>query len=226
MASIAELEYDLREAIKQYQDDSELSSSYIMYLWSLKRAKYLRNDLNNLQKTVDNSILQTVCLALERVSIQQCNVNYNCDTIVRTVKPIPKPLELHLRSAITTVKSVNKIDVPFNFVSKDRAVYQQHAPFGKAIYCFLDDDRHLYFISNSEVINLIECITVTGIFEDPLDLQTYSNCCGCDDPQPCFDINQEYPLQAHHIDNIRTELVQLLVARQQIEEDKTNNSND
>lgn len=227
MASIRELEYDVRELLHQYGDDTTISSRYIMYLWGTKRSKYLRNDLNNLQKTIDTSILQTLCLELEEVSINQCGLDYDCETIMRTKKPIPKPLELHLKSAITSVKSTNRIDVPFNFVEKSRAIYSKFSPFGKAIYSFLDDDMHIYLISESEVVKMIECITVTGIFEDPLDLKNYTNCCKCETPTTCFNEDTtEYPLQAHHIDSIREEIIQTLIRTLQIPEDKANNSND
>ena len=103
MATIRKIVYDVREALKQYKDDSEIDDRYIIYLYNNKRAKYLRQDLNNFQRTVDNSIVQKLCLELEEVSINECNVDYDCGTIMRTKRPIPKPLELHLKSAITNI---------------------------------------------------------------------------------------------------------------------------
>lgn len=227
MATIAQLTYDIREAIKQIQDDSELDDRYIMYLWGLKRSKYLRNDLNNMQKTVDTSILQTLCLELEEVDINQCNVDYDCGTIMRTKRPIPKPLELHLKSALTSVRPTNRISIPFNFVSKEKAIYSQFSTYSNAIYSFLDNDMYLYVISQSVSVKLIECISVTGIFEDPLELSKYTNCCGCLTAPACYDdLTTQYPLQPHHIDNIREEIIRSLLRGIQIPEDKNNNSDD
>jgi hypothetical protein len=222
-----QLIYDVREAIRQIQDDSEISDRYIIYLWNLKRAKYLRNDLNNLQKTADNSVLQTMCMELERASANECNIEEDCGSIMRTKKPIPKPLELHLKSAITTIKPTTRISVPFNYVNKDRAVYSKYSTFGNAVYSFLDADMHIYLVSQSDVVKLIECITVTGIFEDPLSLKEFKTCCGCEIPKPCFDEStSEYPLQAHHVDSIRAEIVQALVGTLQLPEDKANDTDD
>lgn len=227
MASIRELEYDVREGVRQYTDDSDISSRYIMYLWGIKRSKYLRNDLNNLQKTVDTSILQTLCLELEEVNVNQCGLDYDCETIMRTKKPVPKPLELHLKSAITSVKSTNRIDVPFNFVEKTRAVFSKYSPFNRAVYAFLDDDMHIYLVSESEIVRMVECITVTAIFEEPLDLKDYTNCCKCINAPTCFNEDTtEYPLQSHHIDNIREEIIKTLVRTLQIPNDNNNNAND
>ena len=219
--------YDVRTAIRDTVDDTKFSDRYLIYLYNLKRSKYLRNDANNLQKLIDNSILQKFCMDMEEVSVNECGLDYDCGTIMRSTTTIPLPLELHLKSAITEVKPSVKITKPFNFVNKERAVWSQYSPFAESIYAFLDTDKYIYLISKSETVKLIDCITVTGIFEDPLELQNYKNCCGCDDAKPCFDENEtEYPLQSHHIDAIRGEIIQTLIGSLNIPEDKSNDSND
>ena len=225
--TISKIIYDIRTAIRDTVDDTRFSNKYILHLYNLKRSKYLRNDANNLQKLIDNSILQKFCMEMEEVSVNECGLDYDCDTIIRSKTTIPTPLELHLKSAITEVKPSVKITKPFNFVNKERAVWSQYSPFAESIYAFLDVDKKIYLISKSETVKLIDCITVTGIFEDPLELQNYKNCCGCEDAKPCFDENEtEYPLQAHHIDSIRNEIIQTLIGSLNIPEDKINNSND
>ena len=52
MAKFNEIIYDVREAVKQYSDDSELDDRYIKYLYNNKRSKYLRQDLNNYSKVM------------------------------------------------------------------------------------------------------------------------------------------------------------------------------
>ena len=226
MAKINELTSDIREAIKAYSDDNDLDDRYIIYLYNIKRAKYLRQDLNNYQKTVDNSITQTLCLTMKEVSINECTVDYSCGSLLRSTQPIPIPLELHSKVAITKVKPITKLSIPFNFITKDKAAYIENAPFNKAIYAFLDVDNHIYAYSKSDDYKLLECITVTGIFEDPLSLQNYTNCCNCgDQPIPCFDIDEsKYPLQPHYIDVIRDEIIRDILRTKQIPEDKINDA--
>ena len=224
--TVAKMIYDVRTAIKDVVDDTKFSDRYILYLYNLKRSKYLRNDANNLQKLIDNSVLQKFCIELEEISINDCNFEAECDTIMRTKYKIPIPLELHLKSAITEVKPSTKITKPFNFVNKERAIWSKYSTFGNSIYAFLDTDMYIYLISQSEAVKLIDCITVTGIFEDPLELKNYKNCCNCDNSEVCFDENEtEYPLQSHHLDNIRNEIIQTLIGTLQLPEDKINNSN-
>jgi hypothetical protein len=219
--------YDVREALKQYTDDSELSDEYITYLYGIKRAKYLRQDLNNYQRTTDISVTQTLCLGLERVSVNECDLDFECETILRTTRPIPQPLELHIKSAITSVKPTNRISIPFNFTTKQKAIYSEHSPFNKAIFSFLDNDNYIYLLSTDETMNLLECITVTGVFQDPLELLNYTNCCDCEDSIPCYNLmTSNYPLPPHYIDLIKNEIVNEQLQKLKIEEDTKNNSVD
>ena len=225
--TLNKLIFDVREYLKQYNNDSDLDDRYITYLYGIKRAKYLRQELNNFQRTTDITSTQTLCLELEEIPINQCNIDFDCETIVRTKDPIPKPLELHIKSALTSVRSTNRISVPFSFVTKERALYSMHSSFNNGIFAFLDNDLHIYFISKLDTLKLIECVTVTGIFEDPLELLNYTNCCGCNDASPCFDLDTvDYPLQPHYIDLIRGEIVQDLTSKFKIPEDNQNDSED
>lgn len=220
--------YDVREGVRQYTDDSEISDRYIIHLYNVKRAKYLRQDLNNLQKSNDISVLQKICLELEEVSINDCNIDFDCETIIRTKRPLPKLLESNIKPAIISIKPTNRLSIPFNFVTKERAVYSSNSPFKNSVFVFLDTDNHLYFTSGLDFYKLIECITVTGIFDDPFELQNYTNCCGCEpNENPCFNYEtSEYPLQSHHIDYIREEIIQMLIRGLKIPEDKINNTDD
>jgi len=218
--------FDVREALNQYIDDSEIDDRYIIYLYGIKRSRYLRQDENNFQKTTDISVLQTLCLGLETVNINQCDLNINCDEIVRTKLRIPKPLDLHINTAITSVRPTNRISKAFNFVTKEKAIYSEHSSFRDSIFAFLDTDRYIYLLSKNNALNLLECITITGIFEDPLELLDYSNCCECELDSPCLDYDTiDYPLQSHYIDLIKNEIVNELINKLKLPEDKENDSN-
>jgi hypothetical protein len=230
MAKLSELVYDIKEALKEYSDDTELDNRYIIYLYNFKRAKYLRQDLNNFNKSVDNSIIQRVCLELEEVSVNECSVGLDCETVLRTKKALPKPLELNTKTAIDKVKPTNRLSIPFNFIKKEKAYYSlEGSSFNKSIYAFLDVDNHIYITSKLDSHKLLECITVDAIFEDPLSLQEFKNCCGCedDDSNTCFDIdNTDYPLQPHYVDVIRNEIINELAKLKALREDTTNDSID
>tara|TARA_R110000822_G_scaffold73853_18_gene177662 strand:- start:11854 stop:12543 length:690 start_codon:yes stop_codon:yes gene_type:complete len=229
MAKVNELVYDVREAVKAFSDDTELDNRYILYQYNNKRAKYLRQDLNQYQKTVDISITQTLCLALEEVSLDECGMEYDCGTLLRTTQPLPKPLDLHTKPAITKVKPTNRLAISFNFITKEKAAYADSAPFAKAVYSFYDPDGYLYVYSNSDSYKLLDCLTVSGVFRDPTALAAYSTCCNCKVTADtvCFDEDtSEYPLPLHYIDIIRNEIITELLQKAGVQEDKINNSTD
>jgi len=228
MAKLNEMSYDIRESIKAFSDDTETDDRYLHYLINTKRAKYLRQDLNNFQKTTDLSIQQTFCLGLEEVSANECGVDLDCDKITRTKKPLPKAIELHTKSAITKVKPTNKVSRPFNFITREKAVHVQDAVFGKSIYAFLDVDNYIYFLSDSSDYKLIDCISISGVFENPQDLINYTNCCNCEEDliTSCYSEDTEYPLQPHYVDLIKSEIVNDLLKLKNVPEDKINDAND
>jgi len=226
---VNELIYDVREAVRSYTDDAELDDRYILYLYNIKRSKYLRQELNNYQKTIDQSVKQTFCLELEEVDLDECGLNYECGTLLRTKQVVPRPIDLHTKTAITKVKPTSRLAVSFNFITKDRAQYLDSAPFANAVYAFLDDDDYIYVYSNMDSFKLMDCLTVTGVFQDPTSLTAYQTCCQCKvtADTACFDLdNSEYPIQPHFIDPIREEIVKDIVRTKQIPEDQINDSID
>jgi len=228
MAKLNEIVYDVREAIKEFTDDSEIDDRYIAYLYNIKRAKYLRQDLNNYQKTTDNSIKQTFCIGVEEVNAAECGVEYNCETLLRTKMTIPTPIELSSKAAITSVKPSTKLAKPFNFISREKAHWIEGSSFSGSVYAFLDTDGYVYLYSTSDGYKLLECITITGIFENPLELKEFPDCCDCTAAEsPCYDEDEsEYPLQPHYIDLIRREIIAEFVQEKQIPEDKENDATD
>jgi hypothetical protein len=223
---IERIVYDVREQLRQFSDDGDIDDRYIIHLYNIKRARYLRQDLNNYQHTTDISVTQTLCMATEVVSANECGLEYDCETILRTVDKIPTPLDLHLKSAIIAIKPTTRLAVPFSFTTKQKAVYSKYSPFN-TVYAFLDNDMYIYIVGKQAELNLIECVTVTGIFEDPLALMDYSTCCGCDDAKPCYDMyTTNYPLQPHYIDFIKAEIIKELTISVNTPQDRENDSDD
>lgn len=220
--------YDIREGINAFSNDSEIDNRHLIHLLNVKRAKYLRQELNNFQRTTDISVVQTFCIELEKVSIDECSTIIDCEFILRTKVKIPKPLELHIKSAITSVKPTEKLSKNFNFTTKQKVIYSKYSPFAKSIHSFLDNDGYIYVVSDNILVNMIDCITISGVFEDPISLKDYKKCCNCNtENNECFnDLYSDYPLQPHYIDLIKQEIVNELIGKEKIKEDKENNSND
>ena len=227
--TLDKLIYDIREQVNQYSDDTELDDRYIIHLLNIKRSKYVSQSLNNYQRTFDYSVTQSLCIDLEEVSANECGVDIECDTILRTTKPIPQPLDLHSKVAISSVKPTNRISIGFNFITKKRASLIDGATFKRALYSFLDPDGYIYVISGADNnhFKLLDCLTITGVFFDPLALADFYDCCGCTASSPCFDASTtDYPIPPIMIDIIREEIVKIIVGKLSIPEDKVNDEND
>jgi len=225
MAKLNEIIYDVRERINEFADDTEIDNSYIVYQYGLKRSKYLRQELNNYNRRIDVSIQQTFCMGLEIVDQDDCT-DGDCLKLLRTKRPIPTALEMHTKPAILRVKPTSKIGIPFNFIPKEKIPYIEGAQFSRGMYAFLDEDGYIYVYSLSDAYKLLECITITGVFSNPLELQSYTDCCNCEPSEsPCYDPNEnEYPLQPHFIDIISREIVNDLLIKRQLPEDTENNT--
>lgn len=223
--TIDKIIYDVREALKEYSNDSELDDRYIIHLYDIKRAKYIRQELNNFRHAIDISVKQTLCVELEEISKDECGDDIPCDRVLRTVRPLPDFLQLHHKPAIMRVGNTDRFSRPFSIVPMDGITYAGDSPFPNSVYASLHTDGHLYLNSEANGFRFLNCITVTGVFEHPLDLQSFKNCCGCTDTDSCYDMSTtDYPIQPHLIDLIKNEIVNELVKLKQIPEDKLNDS--
>lgn len=224
MSTLAQITYDIREALKEYSDDSELDDRYIQYLINIKRAKFLKQRLDQLGRKFNNAILQTLCLETEEVSANECGLDLDCDTVIRTTKPLPNFLQLTDKDAVERIAPSNMLSKKFNYISREKAPFISNAYHRGPIKTFLHNNGYLYFISDKTIF--LECVSVTGVFEDPSELSNYKNCCNCSDAVNCFDIdNTEYPLQIELIDIVREDIIRELLRTKQVPEDKINNSN-
>lgn len=224
---VEQIIYDVREGIKEYSDDSEFSNEYILYLYNIKRAKYLKQKLDQLGRKFDNRTLQSLCLEIEEVDANKCGVDFGCDKILRTTMPVPKLIQLSDKDAIERISPADRLSIKFNTINRERASYYLNSNFNDKIKAYIDDDYYIYLISSKPIF--VECITVSGVFEDPLDLANYKNCCNCNDSSNvCFDeMTSDYPITLDLLDLIRQEIINELLGRKDPRlQDRTNNSDD
>lgn len=222
MATKLEIIYDIKEYLKDYSDDAELSNEYILYLYRKKRSKYLRRLFNDFTRKFDNIVLQSFCVGLEEVDNNSCGLETDCK-ILRSKVKIPEVIDLRSRLSITSIKPSNINSKAFKIINEEQVPYILEKTYNSGVYAFLKDN-YIYLISNDIASSLLECINITGLFENPEDLNNYTNCCGCENPVSCFDDNTEYPLQGFLLDDISNEIKKELVSRINIPEDTINNS--
>lgn len=222
---LSKIVYDIREGIRKNTDDSNISDEYIIHLINTHRNYLIRNELNNFQRVSPISVSQPLCIALEEVPASECGV-YTCETLLKSVLPVPSRLDLHIGNSIIDVRPVLKNERSFKLVTKQRAIY--HSGNIKNILAYMDNDNHLYLTGNSPLFKLLQCVIVTGVFEDPTELLNIESCCtDCDDTASnnCEDIlDMNYPIPANLIKFIRDEIVTKLSVINNLPNDTTNDA--
>lgn len=218
--------YSVREAVKAYQDDSELDDRFIIHLLDIKRAKYIRQSINNFQYTIDNSIIQKICVPVESASEYICEEDEFCNVVLRSKYKIPNTFSNAVKNSLLSVKGRKLFTKPFNLITVNKMPLIQHSKFPNNIYAVLETDGYLYLFSNSNDFMLLNCVVIEGIFESPLELLDLETCCENCSSSNCFDYDSDYPIPSHLIDNIITDVVQYLVNTDKLKEDKENNSTD
>lgn len=221
--------YAIREGLKEYTDDSRYTDDYIMYLVRLKRAALIRREYSNLQRTIDQEVLQTICMELEEVPDSDCpECLSDCSDckILRTLYKMPLTIELHNRSSITRVAFIQKTSSKINFVSRDKIIYAGEGPFEKrAVFAYLDNDGHIYLKSKVSSYRTKENISVTALLDDPDDAASFTGCNG--NVNSCYDVlTSRYPIKSWMTETIIKSIISELANLKSLPADTVNNAND
>ena len=207
MSTLNEITYNILSSVRPHiTDDEDLTMEKIEHDVNIKRALFIRNELNK-NRTIDPNIIQSLgCLELELSTPVDCciDLDINC-VVLRTKLPIPNSIELHNRNLITRVSPVVKTKNRFNFVAFERFVNSGNGQFNKNdIFATLHNDGKIYLKSNDINLNLITHITVEGVFEDPREVAKFTHCSG----EPCFTGDSKYPLNMWMEEYIKNALVE------------------
>lgn len=227
MSTYNQMIYDVRERLNQLNDDSEFSDRLILHRINQVRATFLLQHLNNFRIPTSLDIIQSLCLETELVSTEICGVAVDCEKILRTKQKLPQLLIKHTGPSIISVTTPNMFSEEITVIPFNKVSISQHKPF-KSTNVFLGQDNHLYmFSSKSESYKFIECLTVKGVFYNPLDLEDFKNCCGCENSESCFDRDStNYPMLAELESALLDVVVSSFQSKLELPKDNTNNSDD
>ncbi len=223
MLTLNKLIYDLWEIVRpNLSDDDNFDKRQLAFWIKNQRALWLRNELNK-NRTIDDNVIQDLgCLELELADKADCCELSDGCKILRTKETIPNTIELHNKTGITRVAPIDKISIPFSFVSYERAIYSGNGKYNKnAIFTFLLNDRIYVMSKNDSLSKYITHINVRGVFEDPEEAARFTHC----DGTPCYTDNDKYPLNRWMVDYMKAEILNLnFNAALQAVEDTSNNA--
>lgn len=227
MSTINQMIYDVRERLNQLSDDSEFSDKLILHRINQVRSTFLLQHLNNFRIPTSLDIIQTLCMETELVSNTICGIE-GCEQILRTKEKLPQTLIKHTGPSIISVSTPKIFSEPISIISQDKAGFTKYKKI-KGIFAFLGSDNHIYIYSDiSESYKFIECIMISAVFYNPLELVKFKNCCECSDEETtCYDYDTTtYPIIADLEEAVVTRVIETFKPKLEIPEDKINNSDD
>ena len=207
MVTLNELIYDLRGLIEpNSSDDSNADDRQYTFWINNQRALWLRNELNK-NRTVDDNVIQDLgCIELEVADKADCCELSDGCKVLRTVLQIPNAIELHNKTGITRVAPINKLEVPFNFVDYERAIWSGNGRYNKKqIFAFLLNNRIYLTSKDNGLSKYLTHINVRGVFEDPTEAANFVDC----DDVPCYTNNSKYPVNRWMIEYMKSEILKI-----------------
>lgn len=208
-------------------DDTRLSDEYVYSIILSMRNKLISQQARKNQKISQASYQTLNCVMLKKAPIYDCPClpPVGCQ-IYKTVTPLPKPLTDLNDHLIQSVSSVTG-GVQYDEVTWEEKKYKSGRKYTASKPDFLIRDHHL-IVTQQVGLGLI---SITGLWEDPLEAYRYPSYCEDCEGDACYDcespLDKEFPIDGDMISTLISmainELKELfLVSR----EDRTNNSAD
>lgn len=170
----------IRQTIKEVDDDSKYTDSYLYSLWKMGRAKFLSQRLKS-KNYVDRQNWITVCLELELAKSHDCScILVGCD-VLKTKHPIATSMTGRVTSNIE-VLTLDGTLIPH------RHAYEIKTD----MYDPIKSDKLGYTIVNNKIViwNTLElkAIQIRQLSNDPLYYQDIQYCSSSTDTPDCVDI--------------------------------------
>jgi hypothetical protein len=195
--------YLVREKTGSISDDRWVSDRLILEYVGMARATFIRNLVSRKAYFNTTGLSQVYEVNVETVSRSVMPTCPMYCEIMRSTDKIPKLVYEGTLGNWYDVKPVDVIGKPFELIEPEKAACVTFE--FNVVYTFLYSDYYLYFLSKDNLE--LKCAIVSGIFEDPLEV----------DP----DLT-DYPMNKDIWDGIFDDVVANVMKR--IPEDPVNNS--
>lgn len=218
-----EIIFAIREGLKEYVDDTKYTNDYLMFIVDNKRTKYIRQEYNNIQRNVDEQLVQTIVLPLEEIDSSDMPSKYESEAdTTRTIARVPLIVGLDHRTMIERIATVGKFERPINIVSRKRFIYSGSGDYDEdQIFGMIDGDRYLHLKSNKGEERAYEEISLGAVFERPMDQLNYDSANSTQDIRTF-----NYPLKKQTADIVILDIIRELANLKVLPTDQENNSAD
>lgn len=206
-------------------DDTRLSSRHIYNKILSVRAKLLNQQAKKKQKISQWNYQTLHCVELEKAPLHECPClpPLGC-SIMKTKYPIPQPISNLDKELIQSVTSLDGsiIYSEIGWVEKKYKSSNKYTA-SKPDYYIRNDFLYITHKNGPKVI------TITGLFENPFEVDEYPSLCDkdCKDCKCTSPLESDFPIDSSMIDTLVELAVQELIAVfSQSKEDLTNNTKD
>lgn len=160
-----EMIYIVLEQVKGLSDDFKFNEEHVKFLLDRYRSYYIKKYYSQATSLLPQSLFQTKTIELEEYG--DC-----CSNQLRSVDKIPDTL---IGSHIVT--TANEFGDRINFLpSKQYKAAGNSKFYTKGIFATIGSDKHLYIKSNNPNISFIECVSVSGVFDNPSSIINNEDC--------------------------------------------------
>lgn len=188
---------NMRKNWKRTDDDSVSDREYAFIL-NYYRAKLIRQDANTGRYITGNITQDLGLVEVALADAHECNTIKTC--VIRTVNPIPKPIDTASRNLYTFIGPING-EKEWQRTTFNKVKYDLASPFTRYETRWYEKGDYIYIVNPPS--NALKYINIQGVFEDPVKAREFHKCPGESCDCGCFEgFNFEYPLSITMLDTI------------------------
>lgn len=214
MQTYGELVYLILDELKLISDDKQFEEEHIIVLINQYRNLLLKQRYSDIRKEMPVSNLQSINITL---SVE--------DTILKSNMSLPTILNLNVQN-LTTISSISTFwQGEFSFIDYNQFRYTGYNRWlNSIVYVTIGPDGYLYCKSNNLSFLQLTDITVTSIFENPLEVHNLSTPINETSEDSILDI--PIPIEGNLLSILKEIIIKELSGAIYRPEDEINNAND
>jgi hypothetical protein len=177
-------------------DDEQLSDRQYAFIIDYYRAKLYKQDQER-NKSINSVYIQN----LGKVDLIMADKNECCDInscVLRTKLQVPSPLA----ASKLNFTFVGLVDgQPFQEYEVNAVYWAKSSKYAGPLPKWYYQNGYIYIVNPPS--NILEFVTIRGIFESPVEAKTFRTCdCGLNN-EPCFKgFDFKYPIPASQLDTL------------------------
>ena len=215
-----EIIFMISDELKMNSDDAYFTEDHIKFLVTKYRNQLIKQQYQDVKKTIPNSYYQCVTMDLEDGTL---GGGVCAQKVLKTKKEMPSlmqvaPPQIFAGSMLDSINIALVSPNRLRFVGENKWM-------NNIIYAAKGPGGFLYVKSSNPQFADLEKISVYGVFEDP-EAAENSSCCECGEETPCDILDRDFPIEDALVPTLIQYVVKELLGALYRPADGENNSSD